>query len=271
MTNDAQLTIGGETLDEQLRIETTGRVIRPFRRMVSVIGRSTTTAEYKMYVADDGLHVTTIDTANVMYVDITQPAETLDALEVDGEAVLGLNDSAFASALSDARYGKSTDDPITLTSDGATLETVVDREYGDVDATVTDRMELIDPDAIRQPPNPIDLDRAAVSLPPQALIDVLSSFEEEYLGIALSDGTLSFTTETDTTARAIDLSVESGADVPQTIFSRDYIDDIVNGLRSGYVEETTLQIGEELPLSVEFATEQGAVGEYCLAPRVRDE
>ena len=120
---DAQLTIGGESLDEQLRIETTGRVIRPFQRMITPVAK-----EYKLRVADDGLHVMTIDAPNVMYVDITQPAETLDTLDVDGESVLGLSDSGFASTLSDARYGKNTDDPITLTSDGATLETVVDRD-----------------------------------------------------------------------------------------------------------------------------------------------
>jgi len=267
---DAQLTIGGESLDEQLRIETTGRVIRPFRRMVSVIGRSTTTAEYKMYVADDGLHVTTIDTANVMYVDITQPAETLDALEVDGEAVLGLNDSAFASALSDARYGKSTDDPITLTSDGATLETVVDREYAGVEATVTDRLSLIDPDAIRQSPNPIDLDRVAIDLPPQALIEVLAGFDREYISMSVMDGTLLFGSETDTAARQMELDVDVDANVEQTLFSMDYVNKIVKGLRSGYIEETTLHLGDDVPLSVEFATKQGAVGEYCLAPRVRD-
>jgi DNA polymerase III sliding clamp (beta) subunit (PCNA family) len=265
MTNDAQLTIGGETLDEQLRIETTGRVIRPFRRMITPV-----TKEYKMYVADDGLHVTTIDAPNVMYVDITQPAETLETLEVDGEAVLGLNDTAFGSALSDARYGKSTDDPITLTSDGSTLETVVDRDYSGIEATVTDRLSLTDPDSIRQSPNPIDLDRVGIDLPPQALVEVLSSFDREYMSMTVTDGTVLFGSETDTAARQMELDVGVDADVEETIFSQSYIDLIVKGLRNGYIEETTLHLGDNVPLSVEFTTKQGAVGEYCLAPRVRD-
>jgi DNA polymerase III sliding clamp (beta) subunit (PCNA family) len=206
-----------------------------------------------------------------MYVDITQPAETLEALEVGGEAVLGLNDTAFGSALSDARYGKSTDDPITLTSDGSTLETVVDRDYSGIEATVTDRLDLVDPDAIRQSPNPIDLDRVAIDLPPQALIEVLDSFDRDYVTMSVTDGTVLFGSETDTSVRQIELDADVNTDVEKTIFSQSYIEAIVKGLRNGYIEETTLHLGDDVPLSVEFATKQGAVGEYCLAPRVRDE
>jgi len=183
-----------------------------------------------------------------------------------------MNSDNFGSALSDARYGKSTDDPVTLTADGATLETRIQRDYADVGATVTDRMELIDPDAIRGESPDFELDRVAIDVPPQALIDIIQSFgPSEYMKISVGEDTVSFKSETDTQARAVDLELGDGVGtVEPTVFSMGYVESIAKGLKSGYAESTTLVLGDDVPMSVQFKTETGAHGEYCVAPRIRD-
>lgn len=265
---DAQLTIGGEELTEQLEVQTTGRVIRPYRRMVDAVVK-----KFRLRADADGLHTYAIDPARIMFIDVTQPAESLDSLTVQGdETIIGMNSNLFGGALSDARYGKRTDDPVTLTADDATLETTVERDYADVGATVTDRMELIDPDAIRGEPPQFDLDRVAIDVPPQALIDIIQSFgPSEYMEISASEDTVTFKSNTDTQARAVDLEVGGGVPaVEPTVFSMSYVESIAKGLEAGYAESTTLVLGDDVPMSVNFKTETGAHGEYTLAPRIHD-
>ena len=267
MSNDAQLTINGETLDEQLMIETSGRVIRPFNRMIDEV-----VDEYKLEATADGLHVRAVDAPNVMYVDAMLPASELDSLSIAGdETAIGVSTDGFARALSDARYGKSTDDPVTLTADGATLETVVDREYAGVPATVTDRAELIDPAALRSQPNVIDVDRVSFPLPPDAFIDVVSSFtDSNHISIRVAEGgVVRFGGKTDTHAREIELDVNADTDgVAETTFSRSYLQNIAGGLKTGYAESATLHVKDDFPLSVMCETEQGLHVEYTVAPRV---
>jgi len=96
---DAQLTIGGEPLSEQLEIQTTGRVIRPYRRMVDAAVDETgrvirpyrrmvdaAVDEFRLRADSDGLHTYAIDPARVMFIDVTQPADSLDGLSVAGDA-----------------------------------------------------------------------------------------------------------------------------------------------------------------------------------------
>jgi proliferating cell nuclear antigen len=229
--------------------------------------------EFRLRADSDGLHTYAIDPANVMFINVTQPADSFNSLSVAGdETTIGINSSLFGSALSDARYGKRTDDPVTLTADDATLETTIQRDYADVGATVTDRMELIDPDLIRGEPPDFDIDRVAIDVPPQALMDIIQSFgPSEYMEISVGEDTVSFKSETDTQARAVDLDLGGGVpDVEPTVFSMNYVEAIGKGLKSGYAESTTLVVGDDVPMSVNFKTETGAHGEYTLAPRIRD-
>lgn len=268
MSDDTQLTIDGSTLDDTLAVMTSGRVIRPFNRMIGEV-----VDEYKLEATDDGLHVRAVDAPNVMYVDATLPASELDSLSIDGdETAIGVSTDGFARALSDARYGKSTDDPVTLTADGATLETVVDREYADVPATVTDRAELIDPAALRSQPDMIDVDRVSFPLPPDAFIDVVSSFtDSQHISIRVAEGGIvTFGGRTDTHAREIELDVNADTDgVAETVFSRSYLQTIASGLKTGYAESATLHVKDDFPLSVMCDTEQGLHVEYTVAPRVK--
>lgn len=268
MTDDTQLTIDGETVDEQLRIETTGRVIRPFNRMIGEVAD-----EYKLAATDDGLHVCAVDAPNVMYVDATLPAGELDALSIDGdETAIGVNTSLFGSTLSEARYGKSTDDPVTLSADGETLEATVNREYGDVPATVTDRLALIDPAAIRQEPETIGRDRPSFALPPDAFIDIVASFtDSNHIAVSVADGVAAFSGETDTRAREVAFDVDTDGEVEPTYYSASYLESIADGLKTGYAETATVHLDDEWPLTVRAVTEQNIQVEYTVAPRIHNE
>jgi len=268
MSDDTQLTIDGDTLDEELTIETSGRVIRPFNRMIGEV-----VDKYKLSATDDGLHVRAVDPPNVMYVDATIPADELEPLSIQGdETAIGVNRSLFGSTLSEARYGKSTDDPVTLSADGATLEATVNRDYGGVPATVTDRLELVDPAAIRSEPDLVTRDRVSFALPPDAFIDIVSSFgDSEDIAVTVSDGVAAFTGETDTRAREIALDVDADGEVGKTHFSASYLESVADGLKTGYAETATVHVDEEWPLTVRATTEQNIKVEYTLAPRVKRE
>ena len=268
MTNDAQLTIDGETLDEELMIETSGRVIRPFNRMIGEVAD-----EYKLSATDDGLHVRAVDAPHVMYVNATIPADELETLSIQGdETAIGVDRSRFGSTLSEARYGKSTDDPVTLSADGATLEATVNRDYGGVPATVTDRLALIDPASLRAEPEPITRDRPSFALPPDAFIDIVSSFNDsKHIAVSVADGVATFSGETDTRAREVALEVDTDGKVEPTYFSTDYMEKIADGLKTGYAETATVHVADEWPLTVCATTEQNIRVEYTVAPRVHNE
>lgn len=267
MTTDTQLTIDGAELDEQLRVETTGRVIRPFQRMIDIV-----VDEYKIAVTDDGLHVRAVDAPNVMYVDAVIPVSELETLSIEGdETAIAVSSSHFADVLSDARYGKSTDDPVTLSTDGATLESVIDREYGGVPATVTNRAELIDPAAVRAEPDVLDMDRVSFAFPPDAFIDVVGSFDSfggRSVKLSVADELAKFDVEGDTRSRQIDLAVDADGEVPATHYSLSYLKSIAKGLKTGYAESMTVHISHDYPLSVRAVTEQNLMVEYTVAPRV---
>lgn len=268
MSDDTQLTIDGPALDDDLTIETSGRVIRPFNRMVRKV-----VDEYKLYASDEGLHVRAVDPPNVMYVDATIPKSQLEGLTFDGdEMCIGVSASHFGGALSDARYGKSTDDRVRLSANGATLEAVIDRDFEGVTGKVTNRAELIDPAALRTEPPMLEEDRASFTIPPDAFIDVVSSFgsfdEAQGVSVTIADGVATFSAAGDTRSRQIELNVDADGEAAETVFLTSYLSTIAEGMNTGYAEEAKVLLTDDFPLTVRFVTEQDIHVEYTVAPRV---
>jgi proliferating cell nuclear antigen len=269
MSEAQQQTIFGEQLTEQVEIETTGRVIRPFKRMLDQIA-----AEYRLHFDSEGIQVSCVDTANVIGINATLPADAFESYELKEETTIGVNSRTLGSVLQHARYGKSSDDAITISADSRTMESEVDREFEDCAVTLSERSELIDPDAIREEPEwpELDLDVSA-DLAPKALIDVLDALGDgaEHIKLGARPESLVLKQETDIQERAAELDVTPTEVAEYTYFSMGYVNDMKKALSVGYVDDLTLRWDEEFPLFAEFERDDTYHGEIMLAPRIKPE
>ena len=274
MSPQVQQTVFGEPIEETVRIETTGRVIRPFKRMLDPWGRKDYT-EYKLWVDVDGIRVRYVNPSNTALVINRIEPEAFDSFDVDELTVLGVNSQSFGSALRHARYGVSTDDELTITADSSQLQTVTHREIADQKATITEQFDLIDPDSIRES-DEVNIDEdmltAEVDLSADAFIEVVRMLDDSS-GTATkfkqSNGVFEIQQEQDVERRNIQLEVGEGN--AEAMFSSDMVARISNALHMGFVDDVTMKWGDEFPVFVEFEREDVYSGEIMLAPRVTRE
>lgn len=266
MSDTEQQTVFGDPVAEQVRIETSGRTLRPFKRAVEQVA-----GEFRLQVREDGLFVSTTDTANVILIEVALPADEFDVYEVT-ETELGVPTNHLGSALQHARYGKSTDDEVTITADTDHLETVTQREYGETNATVTERVDLIDPAGIRQTDGLEDLDLAVeVDLSPDAFREVVTTLDDDASAVMMlsaGDDSIQFQQDADTVRRNIELDASPSTACEETYFSTSYLSDIATVLSVSYADELTLRWDDTMPLIAEFNSPCGFAGEVVLAPRV---
>lgn len=268
MSDSAQRTIFGEELNELINVETTGRVIRPFKRMLDQIA-----SEYKLQFTDDGLSVQVVDSANVIGIESHIQASAFEDYTLASETTLGVNSSGLGSALRHARYAKRTDDPVTIQADKRTLETEVNREIGNAQATVNERYELIDPDSIRQAPDVPDLDLGITAeIEPETFIEatkLLETDSKHHVAFGSNPESIVLNQEEDLQQRNVELEVPPSQVGEFTLFTGDYIEDIANALRVGYVDDVTLRWDDEMPLFVDFEREGVYSGTIYVAPRIQ--
>lgn len=260
-----QTTIFGDQLNDVLAAETTGRTIRPWKRLIDPVA-----AEFRLHATDDGLQVRAVDSANVFAVETTLPASAFESYAVESETVFGVSKQGLGSLLQHARYGTSTDDAVTLTGDPTTLRSRTDRDYAGVDATVREQRSTIEPDSIRDGFDAPEFSfETSVDLDPQAFIDIIKAVSTgEYITLhAESDG-IRFVQTGDIESRevAVDADIESACG--PTLFSVEYLNGLASGLSNSYAESLTLKWGEDYPLAAEFECPSGAHGRYILSPRI---
>jgi len=265
-----QQTIFGEEIAQHIQIETTGRVIRPWKRMLDQI-----TAEYRLRFDDEGIHVRTVDTANVIAIRTTLPADAFETYELDEDITLGVKASQLGTVLQHARYGKSSDDAISLTAESGHIESEVDREFGGCGVTLSERSELIDPGAIRESPDFPDLDLGvSAEMAPQTFIEVLEAMDNdsgEHMQLGARPDSVLLKQNTDIDKRAVEIDVTPSETAEYTWFSMYYVSKMQTALSVGYVDELTLRWDEEFPLFAEFEREDSYYGEIMLAPRIQSQ
>lgn len=269
MSQTQQRTIFGESIEEKVSIETTGRTIRPFKQMLDQVAD-----EYKLHFDSHGLNVSVVDPANVQMVDLTLERGAFEDYLTEGTTV-GINGTAFGSALQHARYGISTDDPVVLTADDRHLETETTREFGDMPATVNERAETIDPDSIRQEPDLPDLEHEVeVEVDPRAFIEVIGAMETKSgdpIKLGTNPESIVFQQEMDLQQRNIEIECDPSNVAEWTMFSPDYMDLVAKMLQVGYIDNLTLKWSEEYPLIAEVEREGIMHGEIMTAPRIGPE
>jgi len=263
-----QQTIFGDPLTEQVRVETSGRTIRPWKRMIDEIA-----SEWRLHATEDGFAVDAVDTANVFAIFTELNASAFDTYDIAEETVLG-NVGAFGSVLQHARYGKSSDDALTLIADETQIESHVHRPLGDAEATVSERADLADPASIRQEADLPDLDLGVtVEMQPETFVEAVDVLDTANNFVKLGSNTESvvFAQESETNTRNIELACEPTEASEFTYFSGGYIESLATAVRNGYVDSLTLKWDEEFPLLVEFAREDLYEGTMMVAPRIKSE
>jgi len=232
-------------------------------------------SEYRLRFDNEGIHAKMVDTANVMAIRTTLPADAFDTYELHEDITLGVESRQLGSVLQHARYGKSSDDSILLTAAPNQIESTVDRDFGGCNVTLSERTELVDAGAIRDSPEFPDLDLGIeAAIAPKTFIEVLDALDNdgaEHIQLGANPDSLLLKQETDMDKRAVEIDVTPTAVAGYTWFSISYVSQMQQALSVGYVDDLTLRWDEEFPLFAEFARDDAYHGEIMLAPRVHSE
>lgn len=248
--------------------ETPLRVVAPastLRTAVDVLGALVD--ECRMRFDAGGVHVAAMDPATVASVSLELTPAAFESYTAD-ERTLGVPLERLDDVLSMA----SGDDPVVLALDPETRRLNV--AVADLDYT----MALVDPDAIRSPPDLAELEfeyAASVTLDAGALTrsvraaDMVS--DHATLGVDADDGvfTVEATGDTDDVCHRIAEEDLLDADLgdAESLYSVDYLLALERPIPSGTA--VTLRLGTEVPVSLSFAVDDGAVQvEYALSPRI---
>lgn len=266
MSKTQQQTIFGTEVREVVDIQTTGRVIRPWKQMLSQVS-----SEWKFELSDSGISVDAVDKANVLAIFTEIDSAAFDAYSLEQETSVGVTESQLGSVLQHARYGKSSDDPISIIADEEQVRSIVTRDFAGADAELTEQMGLLDPGSVREQPDYADLELdMSAELPPQAFVEAIRAMDTSgHIKIANKGGSLVFHQEDDIREGSIEIDCDTEGTGEFTYFTGSYLEDIANGLSSGLVDDITLKWREEFPLFVEFEREDVYSGEYMVAPRLK--
>lgn len=282
-TQETQARLLGGPSGESVTINTSGRTIRPALELPSVL-----VDECKLNLDEDGIHIQAVDPANIAMVDLTITPAAFDDYHVDatGGVTIGVNLSRLRSKLSNARLGKSTDDPIHLDLDETRTVIEIERDYDDTTVRYADEQLNLDPDSIREEPDLPNLDLpATASVDVTAYEDAITHLAADYDHITYRelDGDLVLTTNPHEdspsdygSAVAFEDLVDVDADSDQnpiSKFSCDYLTDMASGLKDAKVDDVHLRFGEEFPLMMEFERTDDEdttlyEGTLMLAPRI---
>lgn len=278
--NDVQGRLLGGPTGESATIETSGRVIRPAVGLPAAL-----VDELKLHLREDSVYLRAIDPANVGLCELTvHDAAFADYyLDADDEVLVGCQLDPLQSKLRNARMGKRTDDPVEIDVDETRTVLEIEREYSETTVRYADEVLNIDPDSIRQEPNPPDLE-----LPASAEIDV-DAFKDAIEHIDRSSNHVDLIADGDDLLLTCDSSDDSpgeyGAaveftdvvttndgDRPVSTFGLDYLKDMAAALKKAKVDGLTVELGEEFPVQIHFERSiDDAIayeGRYFLAPRL---
>jgi proliferating cell nuclear antigen len=280
--NCRQTHLLGEPDDDALSIDTSGRVIRPALALPSAL-----VDECRLHCTPDGISVAAVDPANVSMVEFDLHAAACDRYQFDAEDAfaVGIYLDGLTNSLRQARKGKRSDDPVSLDIDEVRTIVAVERDYDTTTLQYADEQLAIDPQAIRE-----DADLPTLDLSVEVTVDVTAlkhavehiNAADDHLAMRLDDGALAITggNHEDSPAaysagvRFADTEIDVAGDPAEivSIYSMDYIVDIVGALKTALIDEVTIRFGQEFPASFEYErTEDGTTlysGRFAVAPRI---
>ena len=225
--------------------------------------------ECKLRLSPDGLSVTAVDPANVAMVDMEVSADAFESFQAS-DGVIGVNLDRLLDVIGMA----DSDDLVELHLNGATNKLEI--EIAGLEYTLA----LIDADSIRSEPDLPDLDLPGTFVFEASEFDRATTAADlcsDHISIK-ANGDLRFVAEGDTDDVEVTLgddellsSAFSGEDETESLFSLDYLEDILAPLKD---EEVSLLVGSEMPLKMRYS--MGESGEEdvfvtnMVAPRIQN-
>lgn len=291
--------------DPTFKFNTTATPIRYFFQLVNAL-----VDEAKLVVGErenpewngdgllDGIHVKAVDPANVAYVSVSMPSEGggFTGYHVpDAGHTLGVKVDTMLSNLKFARMvGRGVDDdgdPVTVAYDDEVrrLETTATRPNQKAQRVTT--WNLIDPDSIRSSPDITSFELKNVAHPgsTRALRDAVKQLKgtADHVRVrADPDNDTGFQfgndggdlVSSDFVRFTEGYEVRNAGGEPEddirgqsSLFSVEFLEDIVTVLHKTEMDKVTIFWGNEFPVVFQFLHEDyGIRGLFMLAPRIKD-
>lgn len=290
MSIDHQTSIIGEPPGEHVEFDASGRLVKPLLELPTAL-----VDECRLHADGDGLNAQLVNAVNVAMCQFTVPRSAFGSYSLSGDGVtVGVNVDKLQSHLHNCRSGKRNADDVALQFDRSHTRLTIEREYDATTVARTDQFLNIDPGAIRDEPDLPDLDDGfeyTASVDVRALKDTIAHCDTVGDHVALrphgTDLLLSSRSveSTDGEQRTTDASEAVFEDVlaeapdevdTWTLYSLDYVDDLVNALSKAKIDRVRLRFSDEFPMRLEFERTDSDdellyEGLYFIAPRIGGE
>lgn len=258
---------------EVAEITTNGNVIKPFLNAIAEVD-----SEAKINVSEHGLETSLVDPANVFQTNVFLAVDAFEEYDVAQEATIGVSIEELQKTVRRAR--KNHDDQLTLSIQERELTATVSRGYENHDVVSQGTMKLIDPDSIRQSPEMPDMDHSvSVKVDYGPLTDALGyalgaadHINVSVKGVNQHTNALYIGGETDTRDESAAITNIEAENTAESLYSADYMAQILSGISSVDPADVTLKFGEEYPILFDMEREDVPMEtKYVMAPRVRSE
>lgn len=238
----------------------------PFVRVVKSL-----VDEARVRYDGDRLSVRSVDPANVTMVDVSVPVGS----GPDDEFVVGVNIKRLSGRLQNKPRSDANSSEVLLDVAYPNTTIQVEQSFGDdVEVTFTDRLSLIDPEAIREEPDGLEMDRnGTADVPLDALLSIVNNtLEDRPIEFRAEDGKLVAGQLSEEAKYETLVEVEGVTEGTATsIYSKDYLRSTLGALDTAGVEDVELEWGDEFPMTVSFGTEYGLEGQFTMAPRIKSD
>lgn len=279
-----------DRVDSQATIVTQGEPVQSFVDSLSWL-----VDEAILQFDDDGVNVAAVDPANVCMMDVDWLSEGMVGytFDADGTVRFGANMDRLRDALSLARVGRgnSKGDPVRIdvVGDGAPhLRVSVLRPDQGVKRTT--KFMSIEPDSMRQPP-----EQPSIAQPYKADPDIdalkaslrVQKANTDHVRFRIKSNTFYVdawdkaddvptdssdfvdTVEFADTAWHADEGVDYDGDGTGSLFSMDYLKDMVDAVDKAKASRLTINFGDGVPVDMGWDVEDWSLrGQFMLAPRI---
>lgn len=284
MSADSESAADTDDEEPVATIETAGDPIRAWGKLFEPIAD-----EYQLVIDADGLHVRVVDPANVGMVVLDAPAEGFESFDPPTDELrVGLNLERFRSLVNEARKGRwsSEGDPVSIEvlQSPPRMRVTVEREDTGLERETT--WFTIDPDAVRQEPDPptntpvecADPDVEALAAACDMLTANHRDLRRDGSDLIVATAHADDNDLDEDRVRLQDCAWQgedaldadsNAADPGAATFSADYLDNITSALDTAKADRVTLRWAIEFPVFIQFEYEDwGFSGKYVVAPRI---
>lgn len=253
-------------------ITTDGSTLKPFINALRPI-----VDEARIHFEPDGIRARAVNPSNVVAIEVKVPAAAFDKYDVTGDGyTAGVNIGAFGHLIRRARMGS--DDVLDLRVAERRMYASVARGYDGTNVVTDDRIDLIDPDSIRQEPDLPSLEMHTLTVGKDAFFDATehASGTHDILTYELDSGDLALDATADTMVTEVRIEDVAPEDADDTVhMDENLLSDVLTSIRRSKADDLTVELGHELPMYFHFDRHRDGepilLGEMMQAPRIQKE